>query len=139
MPVRCDAGAGPDSGPDSAPDAGQRREYGCEATDSVNIRLFCNGDGQVYIPNSFTPNYDGKNDVFYVLGRGISNIKSLQIFNRWGDVVFLKTNFAIGDRSAGWNGMYKNQLVPAGTYIYIVELQCGEETFQQKGTVTVVY
>ncbi|MEI6946119.1 PKD domain-containing protein [Paraflavisolibacter sp. H34] len=114
-------------------------QYGCEATDTVNIRLFCNGAGQVYIPNAFTPNYDGKNDVFYIKGMGISNIKSLQIFNRWGDVVFLKTNFAIDDRSAGWNGMYKNQLVPTGTYIYFVELQCGEETFQQKGTVTVVY
>ena len=96
--------------------------------------------GFVYIPNTFTPNRDGKNDVFYVKGRGVGLIKSMKIFNRWGEMVFEKTNFEIDDRSAGWNGFYKGMLAPVGTYVYFAEMECeGEEPFSMKGTVTIVY
>lgn len=116
-----------------------KNQYGCEASDEIQIKLQCS-QGFIYIPNSFTPNNDGKNDVFYIKGKGVGIIKSLKIFNRWGEMVFAKTNFAIDDRSAGWDGYYKGQLVPIGTYVYFAEFGCeGEAPFTEKGAVTVVY
>jgi gliding motility-associated-like protein len=116
-----------------------KNQYGCAAMDTVRITLQCSQD-YVFIPNTFTPNRDGKNDMFYVKGRGVGFIKSMRIYSRWGDLVFEKTNFAIDDRAAGWNGFYKGQLVPIGSYVYFVELACdGGEPFSRKGTITVVY
>ena len=116
-----------------------KNEYGCVASDTIQVKLQCS-QGFVYIPNTFTPNRDGKNDVFYVKGRGVGTIKSMKIFNRWGEMVFEKTNFEIDDRSAGWNGFYKGMLAPVGTYVYFAEMECeGEEPFSIKGTVTIVY
>lgn len=61
-----------------------KTQYGCKASDEVNLKVRC-GKGAVYIPNAFTPNGDGKNDVFYVMGYGIQKVKSFWIFNRWGN------------------------------------------------------
>jgi gliding motility-associated-like protein len=116
-----------------------KNQYGCAASDTKQIKLQCS-QGFVYIPNTFTPNRDGKNDVFYVKGRGVGMIKSMKIFNRWGEMVFENKNFAIDDRSAGWNGYFKGVPAPIGSYVYFAEMQCeGEQPFSMKGTVTVVY
>jgi gliding motility-associated-like protein len=116
-----------------------KNQYGCQASDEIAIKLQCS-KGYIYIPNSFTPNNDDKNDVFYIKGKGVGIIKSLKIFNRWGEMVFAKTNFPIDDRSAGWDGYYKGHLAPIGSYVYFAEFQCeGEQPFTEKGVVTVVY
>ncbi len=116
-----------------------RNQYGCKASDTVSIRLEC-AENFVFIPTSFTPNNDGKNDVFYIMGKGIGIIKSLIIYNRWGEMVFEKRNFAIDDRSNGWNGKNKGILVPNGAYVYFAEMQCDSGApIIRKGTVTVVY
>ena len=114
-------------------------QYGCEARDTVGVRLEC-ADDQVFIPNSFTPNNDGKNDVFYVMGKGIGIIKSMTIYNRGGEVVFQKKNFGIDDRSNGWDGKHNGILVPNGVYVFFSEMQCDSgQPILKKGTVTVVY
>lgn len=116
-----------------------KTEYNCEAQDTIHVKLLC-VDGYIYIPNTFTPNRDNKNDVFYIKGKGIGVIKSLRIFSRWGDKLFERTNFDIDDRSMGWDGMQNGRPVPAGSYVYIAEMQCeGEAPFIKKGTVTVIY
>jgi gliding motility-associated-like protein len=116
-----------------------KNQYGCNASDSVSVKLECSEDF-VFIPNSFTPNNDGKNDVFYIKGKGIGIIKSLVIYNRWGETVFEKKNFSIDDRSTGWDGRLKGTLVPAGSYVYFTEMQCDSgQPILKKGTVTVVY
>ncbi|MGZ8523476.1 MAG: PKD domain-containing protein, partial [Chitinophagaceae bacterium] len=116
-----------------------RNQFGCAASDTVSVNLEC-AENFVYIPNSFTPNNDGKNDVFYIMGKGIGIIKSLIIFNRWGEIVFQRRNFTIDDRSNGWDGKQKGILVPAGAYVYFAEMQCDNgQPIIKKGTVTVVY
>ena len=60
-----------------------KNQYGCMASDTVSVKLECS-ENFVFIPNSFTPNNDGKNDLFYIKGKGIGIIKSLLIYNRWG-------------------------------------------------------
>lgn len=110
----------------------------CTATDTVAIQLMCS-ESRVYIPDAFSPNGDGKNDLFSIKGQGIRTIKYMRIFNRWGEMVFERKDFEVGDTKGAWNGKYKGQLVPSGSYIYFAEMSCNEQTFTRKGTVTVVY
>lgn len=113
-------------------------QWGCTAADTLLVKLNCSS-GQVHIPAAFTPNNDGKNDVFYIAGSGVKIIKYLRIYNRWGEVMFEHTNFAIDDRSTGWDGRYKGQAVGTGTYVYLAEMECSSgELFTRKGTVTVI-
>lgn len=112
--------------------------WGCVAYDTVLIKLQC-AIANVYFPNAFTPNGNGKNDVFYAKGSGVNVIKHFKIYNRWGQVVFEKNNIGIDDRSAGWDGKYKGQYVDSGTYIYMAEMECiSGEVFTFKGTVTLI-
>ncbi|MGZ8558306.1 MAG: gliding motility-associated C-terminal domain-containing protein [Chitinophagaceae bacterium] len=116
-----------------------KNRFGCAASDTVSVKLEC-AENFVFIPNSFTPNQDSKNDVFYIRGKGIGIIKSLLIFNRWGELIFEKRNFSIDDRAFGWDGKHRGNLVPAGAYVYFAEMQCDNgEPIIKKGTVTVVY
>ncbi len=105
-----------------------RTQYGCEASDELRVIVLCN-KGAVYIPNAFTPNNDGKNDVFFVSGYGIARVKHFSVFDRWGKQVFRKDNFAAGDRSLGWNGKVNNMDVTTTTsFVYVVEVECTEGT-----------
>lgn len=80
----------------------------CSNTGKIQIIVICK-DGNLFIPNTFSPNGDGSNDVFYPRGKGLERVKMLRIFNRWGEVVFEKRDFPVNDASAGWNGSYKGK------------------------------
>ncbi|MGC4037489.1 MAG: PKD domain-containing protein [Chitinophagaceae bacterium] len=115
-----------------------KNEHNCIAKDDVKITVACAG-GQVYIPSAFSPNNDGKNDRFVILGNGVRIVKSLRIYNRWGNLVFEKKEFYPGDTGGAWDGMYKGIEAPVGSYVYIAEMECNaNETFVRKGTVTLV-
>ena len=89
--------------------------------------------------NTFSPNGDGQNDVFYPRGTGITSIKSMLIFNRWGELVFERKDFALNDVTAGWNGTFKTRPLTADVYVYVVEVQCGNnEVYGMKGNVTLM-
>lgn len=111
---------------------------GCTAQDNVDILVVCNG-GNIYIPNTFSPNGDGVNDVFYPRGRGIYGIKGLRVFSKWGEMVYEKTNFQANDISSGWDGMYKGQKLAADVFIYIIDVICDNNVlFTLKGNVTLL-
>lgn len=112
--------------------------FGCSASDTVSVRLLC-GQSRIYIPNAFTPNNDGRNDKFLLTGQGIRLVKWLRIYDRWGGIIFERTNFNVNDQNAAWDGKQKGQPVPAGSYVYLAELSCNESSYLQKGTVTVIY
>ena len=84
--------------------------YGCKATDDVCIDV--SHENVLYIPNTFTPNGDGLNDVFYIYGFGFSDV-TIDIFDRWGQTLFSTT-----DASQGWNGRYKGQDCKGDVYVY---------------------
>ena len=63
-------------------------EYQCTATDVLDVEFICADEVTLYVPNSFTPNYDGINDVFEYTFRGVVEDFELLIFNRWGEVIF---------------------------------------------------
>ena len=111
--------------------------YGCIATDTVSLTLFCNAS-RIYIPNAFTPNGDGLNDHFSVLGQGIGMINSFRIYDRWGTLIFSKSNFKPDDRTGAWDGRIKGDNALGGIYTYFVEMSCNENNFTQKGTVNLL-
>ena len=115
-----------------------KNTWGCTASDTMIIKIKC-AVSNVYIPNSFTPDFDGKNDLFYIKGSGVNVIKNLRIYNRWGRVIFEKENFGIDDPAFGWNGTFNGLPAETGTYVYYAELECiSGEPFIKKGTVTLV-
>lgn len=115
-----------------------KNEGGCTATDQMTIFVVCE-KGNLYIPNTFSPNGDGSNDRFYPNGTGINMIKSLRVFNRWGEVVFERAAFSANDPAAGWDGTFKGQPLSSDVYIYTCEVVCqNNEILQFKGDVTLL-
>ena len=112
--------------------------YGCKNSGSVTVKVVC-GDQNFFIPNTFSPNGDGVNDVFYLRGSGLFRINSLMIFNRWGEVVFEKRNLSINDPLSGWDGTYKGKKAKPDVYIYQVEIVCNNgETIKYAGNVALI-
>src|SRR5690606_11165148 len=86
--------------------------FGCTFTDQVYIAVEC--DYNLYIPNAFTPNGDGKNDFFIPVAYNINDY-SMQIFNRWGQLIW-----ETDDLNAGWTGYYNGSMCADGIYTYQV-------------------
>ena len=109
---------------------------GCKASGNITVKVFT----QLSVPNAFTPNGDGKNDIFYLLGGQLGGtIKTFSVFNRWGQIIFEKKNIQSDDPNVGWNGNYKGMPADAGTYVYIINYVSGNgEKKIFKGTVELV-
>lgn len=113
-------------------------EGNCVTRDEVKVVVVCN-NGNIFVPNTFSPNGDGNNDIFYPRGKGVYTIKSLRIFNRWGEMVFEKSNFQANDMSAGWDGTYKGQKLASDAYVYSLEIMCDNSTtVPSKGSITLI-
>lgn len=114
--------------------------YGCTNTGEVTVTVVCNNQNY-FMPNTFSPNNDGQNDVFTPRGTGMARIGSLKIFNRWGELVFERRNFMANDRSpsGGWDGTVKGKPAPADVYVYMVEFICENAIIiPVKGNVTLI-
>jgi len=112
--------------------------YGCTASDTLAIKVFCEST-QVFIPNIFTPDGDGVNDILMVRGSGISSVKSFRIFNRWGEIVFEKSNFRVNEKSNGWDGTVRGVKAPTDVYVYTCEVVCENgNSFVYKGNVAII-
>ena len=112
--------------------------YGCSSSNEVTVIVVCN-DKNFFIPNTFSPNNDGNNDVFYPRGNGVARVQSMRIFNRWGEIVFQRSNFAANDPSLGWDGTYKGRKADIDAYVYVIELICENSVIiPYKGNVTLI-
>lgn len=98
-------------------------EGGCKTSDQITVSVFCS-NSNLFLPNTFSPNSDGNNDVFHPRGKGIYSIKSFRVFNRWGEMIFEKTNMAPNDISQGWDGTHKSRPAPQDVYVYTVDVIC---------------
>ncbi len=113
-------------------------QFGCTSVTALSVRLICDGSS-AFIPNSFSPNGDGQNDIFYVRGKGISAVKSFRVYNRWGQMVFERNNCQSDDASCGWDGKFGGALLNPDVYIYYVEVVCnGNEQMLLKGNITLL-
>jgi len=110
--------------------------FGCTISDTILLKMECEAS-KVYIPNAFTPDNNGNNDLFMIKGIGI--VKHLVIFDRYGKKIFEKNNFIASDRASGWDGTYKGQPLTTSTFVYFVEMECESGgVFTRKGTVTLI-
>lgn len=107
---------------------------GCQDENDVTVNVIGRCGDDIFMPNTFTPNRDGKNDVLRVRGLTDNGLKFMRIFDRWGNLVF-ETN----DINEGWNGTYKGQLVDPGVFIYQFEAICTNGlTVTRQGNVTLL-
>jgi gliding motility-associated-like protein len=92
----------------------------------------------VYIPNIFTPNGDGMNDYFLPeTGRRVTQVNYMQVYDRWGSLLFESRNFMTGDTNFGWDGTFRGREMNPGAYVYKVEVTYDNGTTEQlHGTVT---
>ncbi len=112
--------------------------YGCATTETIAIKLQCI-NSVTFLPNTFSPNGDGQNDIFYVRGRGIKSVRTFRIFNRWGELIFERVNFNIDDIAYGWDGKHAGQPLVPDVYIYYVQAVCdNNESLLLKGNVTLL-
>ncbi len=109
-------------------------ENGCNDYDSVTVFVISECDKLFAVPNAFSPNGDGINDVFQIIildGNGISG--NMKIFNRWGEMIF-----ETADITKGWDGTHKSHQALIGGYVYYAVIECEDNIIEKKGTVTVI-
>ncbi len=104
--------------------------FGCQDSSSVFITIVF--DKSVFAPNAFSPNGDGSNDKFTLYGTSaLKEIKSLQIFDRWGELIFNNENFPSNNENYGWSGDFKGEKLQPSVFIWQAEIE-----FHDGSTVT---
>ena len=104
-----------------------------DCLDTAQIKVSVSASDEIYIPNTFTPDNNGHNDVFFVYGNSIDKIEII-IWNQWGEKIF-----STKDKTEGWNGMSKGKAQPTGVYIYSVKILLNnDKEMMKKGFVNLV-
>ncbi len=113
---------------------------GCEAAAEVTVYVIAPecAEPVIFVPNAFTPNGDGHNDLLYVYGNDQSDLFFEEfyfvIYDRWGQKVF-----ETRDPAQGWDGSFKGNPLPPDVYGFYLEVKCyNQQTFTKKGNVTIL-
>ncbi|MEP7195835.1 MAG: gliding motility-associated C-terminal domain-containing protein [Saprospiraceae bacterium] len=107
-------------------------EFGCSGTASVKV-IVGSCDEFVYVPNAFSPNSDGKNDVFLVRALSVKKLEFI-VYNRWGQEIFSTTEFG-----QGWDGTFKGDKLGPDVYGWHLNFTCPDDLeFVRKGNVTLI-
>lgn len=104
----------------------------CALTDTIDVTGELGG-GTMYVPNTFTPNGDGKNDVFCPVGTGITEFK-MQIFDRWGMLLFESSSLVTNNTTSGcWDGTFRGNKVQEDTYVVRItyRTECGDSNLHK--------
>jgi gliding motility-associated-like protein len=105
---------------------------GCETYDTLKIKIYKGPD--IYVPNAFTPNGDGLNDIFNIVTIGISQFYYFKVYNRFGQEIFSTTN-----NNKGWDGKFKNKDQPIGAYSWISSgIDLNRNILSKKGIVFLI-
>lgn len=114
----------------------QADNAGCTASDAVAVDVFPCGC-TLTIPNAFTPNQDGLNDQFRPVGSCAAEQFQMQVWNRWGELIFLSQ-----DPSIGWDGTFRGKGLETGAYVWHVEIRYRDgakiRDRQRQGSVTLI-
>jgi gliding motility-associated-like protein len=106
---------------------------GCDGVAKNYVVTVIPLDKDVFVPNVFSPNGDGKNEVLLVYGNYIDKVE-MRIFNQWGEQVEL-----INDKTKGWDGRYKGKAQPVGVYVYTLKaVMTDGRTVNLKGYITLL-
>ncbi len=112
-------------------------DEGCTASSMISIRVVVNR--LVFVPNVFSPNSDGTNDIWTILtDDGVETIERVAVYDRWGSLVYTAQDLTPGV-SWGWDGIAKDQLLPSGVYVYTAQIRFTDGFVQvYSGDVTLV-
>ncbi len=116
-------------------------DRGCTVLDTILIDVEINRERGVFIPNAFTPNGDGTNDVFMVRSSnpGLIDVPNLRVYGPGGDLVFERNDGLPNESPDGWDGQFRGQPAKAGVYVYIAELKYLDgKVLLRKGDVTLI-
>jgi gliding motility-associated-like protein len=113
---------------------------GCGDSSIVTIEV--SQDQTVYVPNIFSPNGDGTNDIFTIYGSDdVREVKKFMVFDRWGELVHYGENFPPNsiDPTDGWNGTFNNKAMNPAVFVYYAEIELTSgEIVTRKGDVTLI-
>jgi gliding motility-associated-like protein len=111
---------------------------GCAA--SADIVVPVDKSRPVYVPNAFSPNGDGINDLLVIFGgKSVATIKSFLVFSRWGEIVFEGYQLPHSDFNFGWDGTYRGKILDPGVYTWFAEVEFSDgETIMYEGDVTLI-
>lgn len=98
-------------------------ELGCRATDDITITV--DRRALIYVPNAFSPNGDGINDVFYIHAKpgSVTEIKRFLVFDRWGEKVYEYYNFQPNNPASEWDGWFRGQLMDPQVFAWFAEIE----------------
>ena len=107
-------------------------DAGCKGVDTMTVKVFAAAD--LYVPNAFSPNHDGHNDVLRVIAPSMRELKAFSVYDRWGAQVFTTANAAVG-----WDGMRNGKAMAPGVYVWMaVGVDYQGRTVERRGTVMLV-
>jgi gliding motility-associated-like protein len=109
-------------------------EQNCLDSAFVTVKIY-KTNPQIFVPTAFTPNGDGKNDLFRPIGVGIKNMEYFRVYNRWGQMVFSTT-----ENGRGWDGTIGGKTQSTNTFVWIVKgIDYLGKPFFRKGNVTLIH
>lgn len=110
----------------------------CKKEETFNVRV--NTCGSIFTPQAFSPNGDTANDIFFIYTpKCVRQIKEMSIYDRWGDIIFIKENIPPSDASHGWDGRYQGENAPPGLYTYKVLIEMNDGAIvKHQGAVTLL-
>ncbi len=112
-------------------------QAGCVSQDSIDI--FVTTDRSVFVPNAFSPNSDGINDLLFASTKIPQQILYFRIYNRWGALVFQNENGLTNDPAFGWNGNFKGEMVNNDVFVFDMLLLYPDGVKQKiSGDITVI-
>ena len=96
--------------------------------DRSMVEVFVDRTPRVFIPNSFSPDGDGENEVFMIYAdiKNIEIVKTFKVFDRWGELVHEYYNFMPNDPVHGWNGTLKSKQLNPGVFVYHAEIEMSD-------------
>ncbi len=110
---------------------------GCEANDLITIQV--DKPRVVEVPTGFSPNDDGRNDRLLVHGQQNTRVLRFEVYDRWGERVFVDGDFLVNDPNRGWDGTFNKENAPLGTYIWYLEVEYTDgQTQFLNGTTTLI-
>ena len=105
--------------------------HGCTFNDAIEIGILC----ELYIPNAFSPNRDGTNDIFIPFGTEVTHVY-MRIYDRWGQMVYSGSS---DKTDKGWNGLIGTEEASVGVYTYIISATfINNDTKEYKGNLTLL-